>query len=364
MIESIEIENFQSHTDTSISFNKGLNIILGPSDAGKSAILRAFLWVLRNRPTGDSIHNWNAKKETSVGVMMPEGSVIKERTRGETSYSLMGSDEKLHTFEKVKTDVPEEIQALLNISDINIQTQHEPYFLLNDSPGEVAKKLNEIVGLDIIDSMFKAVNRIISGAKGDVDITEININSLSGQINDLSYVDKAVEEIEELEELIKTQAFIKKKYDSVSVILRSLSDNNQYEGTLKNWLTVKDEVIDLMNRQDILHGNKVQAKSVSEFIQSIESARQVEDICQGLLEVKDDYLSIVNLLAVYGKNVLDYKEIDDIVDSIDSNDRNQALLHKERDVLIEKRQKIITKNLICPTCGQSINKTTAEKIYL
>lgn len=50
--ERLLIENFQSHEQTEVFFTEGLNVFVGPSDSGKSAILRALRWVLYNEPKG------------------------------------------------------------------------------------------------------------------------------------------------------------------------------------------------------------------------------------------------------------------------------------------------------------------------
>src|SRR5205085_9883685 len=49
-ITELEIKGYQSHEDTKIAFTGGLNAIVGPSDSGKSAILRALRFVLYNEP--------------------------------------------------------------------------------------------------------------------------------------------------------------------------------------------------------------------------------------------------------------------------------------------------------------------------
>lgn len=51
-VKSIDIENFQSHENTHIDFDMGLNIIIGESNNGKSSILRAMDWVVDNQPLG------------------------------------------------------------------------------------------------------------------------------------------------------------------------------------------------------------------------------------------------------------------------------------------------------------------------
>ena len=58
MIKSLELFNFQSHAHTLIEFSDGVNIISGTSDSGKSAILRALRWVIRNEPSGLGVVSW------------------------------------------------------------------------------------------------------------------------------------------------------------------------------------------------------------------------------------------------------------------------------------------------------------------
>ena len=52
MIKSVELKNFQSHNQSRLEFCDGVNIIVGASDSGKSAILRGLFWVLYNNPNG------------------------------------------------------------------------------------------------------------------------------------------------------------------------------------------------------------------------------------------------------------------------------------------------------------------------
>jgi ABC-type transporter Mla maintaining outer membrane lipid asymmetry ATPase subunit MlaF len=55
-IKKLIIENFQSHKYTEVDFSEGFNIIFGPSDYGKSAIIRALRWVLYNEPGGLNLY--------------------------------------------------------------------------------------------------------------------------------------------------------------------------------------------------------------------------------------------------------------------------------------------------------------------
>jgi DNA repair exonuclease SbcCD ATPase subunit len=77
MIKRIEIKNFQAHKNTEIDFDPGVNVISGASDAGKSSIFRALLWVITNRPSGDSIKNWDCKKDDTTEVRIGLSDLIR-----------------------------------------------------------------------------------------------------------------------------------------------------------------------------------------------------------------------------------------------------------------------------------------------
>jgi DNA repair exonuclease SbcCD ATPase subunit len=42
MIKQIELQNYQSHDNTTLEFSDNINVIYGPSDSGKSGMIRAF----------------------------------------------------------------------------------------------------------------------------------------------------------------------------------------------------------------------------------------------------------------------------------------------------------------------------------
>ena len=64
MIESISINNFQSHKATRLKLAPTVNTLQGNSDCGKSAVMRAINWLLFN-PAGDYfVSDWAKKGKT------------------------------------------------------------------------------------------------------------------------------------------------------------------------------------------------------------------------------------------------------------------------------------------------------------
>ena len=165
MIRKVAIQNFQIHKQTELEFKEGMNVIAGSSDNGKSSIIRAIRWVLMNRPTGFAFHTHGAKDDTAVAMVFEDYECVT-RQKGEKNSG--GYHHRGKTYAALRTDVPPEIQEVLNLSDINIQSQHDPYFLLQDSPGEVAKKLNMIAGLGVIGETIKRANAVVRERKDAV----------------------------------------------------------------------------------------------------------------------------------------------------------------------------------------------------
>lgn len=164
-IEKIILRNFQIHRKTTLDIHEGINIIAGSSDNGKSSIIRAIRWLCENSPRGFKFRRWNAPEKSITSVVMEvDGSVI-ERKRGSVSncYNFDGV-----TYKALKSDVPEVISELLEISSYNIQRQLEGPFLFSKSSSDVAKMINEVAGISIINDIIKESNRRYREAKNKV----------------------------------------------------------------------------------------------------------------------------------------------------------------------------------------------------
>ena len=68
-IKRVIIEDFQSHRYTELELAPGFNVIVGPSDQGKTAILRAIRWVIYNDRRGTDFIRVGASKARVTLVM-------------------------------------------------------------------------------------------------------------------------------------------------------------------------------------------------------------------------------------------------------------------------------------------------------
>ena len=88
MIDKIKIENIQSHKNTELNLSNGINVIVGSSNNGKSAILRALYWAIYNRPLGiDTLcSHWalddKGKQKSDMKVTITKGDDVLIRKDG------------------------------------------------------------------------------------------------------------------------------------------------------------------------------------------------------------------------------------------------------------------------------------------
>ena len=162
MIQKIEIQNFQSHKHTVIDFDKGVNVITGESDNGKSAILRAIRWVIENYPQGiDKINSrWNEdfKEPMVVTIFTDKGRIDRIRSKTRNGYNIWYNGKEPVELNAIGKTVPSDVIEFFGLTDVNFQWQLDPPYLLSKTPGEASKYLNQIVHLDSIDITLAAAD--------------------------------------------------------------------------------------------------------------------------------------------------------------------------------------------------------------
>lgn len=196
----IQLKNFQSHIDTALNFSSGLNVIVGPSDSGKTSVIRAIKWVLYDEPQGDSVLRTGAD-EVYVRIEMSDGSWIekirKKKKTVYTVYDVLTSQKEV--FQGSRGDVKQRVGSILGMrfdgdggkSSYNLQEQLAAPFLLSDSGSAKAAAIGQLIGLDIIDDATQ-------GTRSDITSKKQQINRILKEENKLDEILNRYEGLEEV----------------------------------------------------------------------------------------------------------------------------------------------------------------------
>ena len=194
MIESIRLQNHEAHKALSIQFTPQLNVIVGRTDAGKSSILRAISWVARHESLGSRITH--GESTLRVGIKTALGSVVRFRSSEGYGYKAGGN-----TFLACAQNQPKEVADILQLTDINIQLQHDAPFLLGLTPGKLAEAINSVVDLSSIDKCSTWLKSQRTKTNALLESAEAKKKALAEQVGELFWVDQAKEDMESLKTL-------------------------------------------------------------------------------------------------------------------------------------------------------------------
>lgn len=110
IIKRLKVVNFQKHAEGEFEFNSLVNLIIGDNNAGKSALIRAIVWVLTNKPAGAWMRRQKTDR-TSAEITFSDGTTV-ERFVGKSTngYSVCWADGRKDKFDPCGRDVPEPIR--------------------------------------------------------------------------------------------------------------------------------------------------------------------------------------------------------------------------------------------------------------
>lgn len=181
MIDRLVIADFQCHAKLDLRLNPGVTAVVGASDVGKSAVLRALRWLALNAPSGVEFVRHGAK-QANVALRVGGTWVQRRRSKAENVYQVADGDP--HQLERGGA-VPKAVADLLNVGPVNFAGQHDPPFWLSDTPGRVAQALNEIVSLQEIDDVTAKAQAGVRDAQAQVKAAEREQKEADGELERL-----------------------------------------------------------------------------------------------------------------------------------------------------------------------------------
>jgi exonuclease SbcC len=232
-IKSIETQNFQSHANTKIDIAPAgqLTVIVGPSDSGKSALLRAMRWLFSNFPQGTDFIRAKCSFARETIHYESGHTVIRERTRtaSKNQYKIVtpGTAEPL-IFEGFGNAVPFEAQEITGVRpvtigdlklNLNVAEQLDGPFLGNSmSAGARAKVIGKLSGNEEIDFANKELGTDLHRRNQDEKRLRAEVDQLIETIATYDYLPKLAEKIAAVDQMV---ASLKSKRERLNQLVES-----------------------------------------------------------------------------------------------------------------------------------------------
>ena len=354
MIKSLSIQNFQSHENSTIEFSTGVNIIVGNSDSGKTAIIRALRWIIWNRPSGDAIRsNWG--NGTSVKLVTEEGNIFRSKDKHDT-YIFTTNEKKSIEFKAFGTSVPEEINRFLNINEINVQSQLDAPFLLSETPGAVASHFNKVAKLDKIDTATQNINSWIRELTSDIKYEEGQEKSLQEEVKKFEYLEKFEIDIEVLEEQEKQFRQLCNSKDKLETILNSYQINGEtileYQETIELEKPV-NSILNLYNERAELDLKEVKLDKLVSQLKELQTEIYEQN---ELILLEKPVNSILNLYNEKKEAELQHEKLFKAITQLNNIKMRLENTNEKYNTLKDEFEEAMPAGSVCPLCNQIIKK--------
>lgn len=347
MIEQLKATNLQKHTDITLNFIEGVNVITGPTDSGKTAIFRGLKWVLMNE--GDS------SKLVKHGTQKCTVSVTIDGNTVERSYSTSSNTYKLNDnlYKSFRTSVPADIASLVNMDTISIQDRRDLPFMVYYKGSETAEQFSTMLDLNEIQTVTANTNRYVKKVAEAVEQAKINIDKAKTTLDYYADVDEAnallkvyAELLVECDALAGEDKTLTDYKEKLFWVHRALADNERYadaEADLKVLEEIDksmeqgtDDIYELRllynqikNVVNVLTNTNI-SEAESDLITLSRIQHDMVELRQDLNELQSEQSSFKSLI-IQGKQAKNmYKEYED---------KLHALV-----------------GTVCPTCGQVIGE--------
>lgn len=343
MIKQLAIQNFQSHKDTLLEFVPGVNIIVGETDSGKSAILRALRWVKDNRPTGNRFQSdWGGA--TDVTILTQDGMEIHRSKDGKFNGYKLGE----LVFSAVKTDVPEEVGKALNIQPVNFKRQGDDHFLIRESPGEVARYFNSVAHLSQIDTSLGNLDSSIRSLKQDLKSNKQEIERLQGNLEQYKYLGKFESQIEVLERLEEQRHQTRNGIDTLLEKQRTLQGIQREKKTHLKILEKSKLVEQLLHKSEEIKQVQNNRQRLQRTLDTLQRVKSERTRLQNLISQGKQVDKLIQINAEIKQTRRERKELQQHVEKLRELRDEKSHWHKALKRANSQLQKYA--GHICPLC--------------
>ena len=348
IIKKVQLENYRSHSNTTVEFTKGVNLILGKNGRGKTSILEAISTVMFNtkdrsgKETGKSYIKFGEKSsKVEIDFIANDGreynlktEFFKTKPKKQTLKDMIGSE--------YDGDIQEKLEELCGIKkgfeetyeNIVIAKQNEFINIFKDSGTTREKTFNKIFNTQIYKEMYDSfLKEAIDKYKSEKENLDSKISSLKENMEDKEQITNFLKEEKEIEKDLQD------KFKNINVVSKNLENEiKEYEITeieLNNLIkNIKDEESKIKKYLNILKENIIEAKQ----------AKKAKIIVKETEKYYLEYLDIENKLKDLRENLDNLLEEQKLNTQYQNNIEKLELSNKNLKVDISNLEENISKN--------------------
>ena len=372
IIKRVKLENYRSHSNTTVDFSKGVNLILGKNGKGKTSILEAISSGMFNtkdrsgKETGKNFIKFGEKSgKIEIEFTANDGrdyifktEFFKAKPKKQTLTDVNGLD--------CEGDIQENLEELCGIKkgfeetyeNIVIAKQNEFINIFKAKPKDREEIFNKIFNTQIYKEMYDSFLKEATGKYiKQIDYLSKDIDSLKENMENKEEISKLLKDEETLKE--KLNMDFSKTTEISTKLSNEIKDYETTEINLKNLISnIQDEEKKLKKYSNLLKENIIEAKKAKKAKTVVEENKksyfeylEVEKKLKDFREIYANLLQEQKLNIQYQNNMekleLSNKslkaDITNLEESISKNSEKKEILEKDIITLKNKEESLNSK---------------------
>lgn len=220
---NITLDNFQSISSAELTFEQGINILVGQSNSGKSAILRAIKAVLLN-PNGSARYIKKGTNKATVTINYENNLIEWDREKKSSSYTVnsepYGKTGNSNAFKILNDNTGFTLDNSGNL--MNVEGELELPFPFDRSPSELFKLFENVFCVSDSATILKAFKEEEDNTQKQLNEVNSNIKSLHSKISALQTL-KGEVDLDKLRQYKSLLVELKNKQETLSEDLKQLN---------------------------------------------------------------------------------------------------------------------------------------------
>jgi len=352
----LKIKNFQAIKEAELVFDKGITVITGKTNSGKSSIFRALRTLVANRFISGSI-NYDA--DFLEITLEDNNNKVKYNRKNSTTYEINDT-----IYEKVGRTQLDEVSEVLNMPEVevagekirlNFWKQMSYPFLVGKTPNQLfnfiaqSKEHELIVAKQESDKEeLKTTEKQLNSILSVIDSKKQDLINLQNEVKDLEKYSKLdYNTLNGFYQLTKTlDTILTNKKESSEKLNDSITKYNNLKQDLETKKSKLKDIKDYLDLYTILDTTITKLNTLKETKKDLESkvsTKDLESIKTKQNTIKKDLELLSNIeILINSKNTLNDK----------LGTFKEQLENKERTINTYKEE--LKEFKVCPLCGQAL----------
>ena len=324
IFKRIKLNNFKSHKNTEIKFDKGISVIVGENGAGKSTILEAISFALFKQHTAKKIDDLVRNNADSMSLELDfvsgskEYRIIRDKSKSQmksTLYTKTSSNGQFIPLCTGDKEVSNQIRQILDIdSDLFLNAiyirQGEIAELVDKTSAEKDLLIGKLLGIDSLEKSWKNLLQFITHYENE-------LAEIKGKLYSTSQLKEEYEQkTSELQSLRDRGHELESQIEDVTSSLNEISESKRNMEREKE--IYDNQVTNLENEENTLVRLEKDKHVVQDNLDKVTEAEEKITRLEKYVSKLDVYLDFEKSVNSIKKLKEDEEAIEDKLNSIDA----------------------------------------------